>query len=118
MIEQRPFMKVGIERIWPERKQPAREFKHVVNVAGFAGAPIHTRTQLIRCSEILGKAMPSGRVSMMLRDAIPEKRCGLQIRGVGRVAVSNSRSHQLRNLAVAVFAVEIILMPLERIGER
>ncbi len=53
----------------------------------------------------------------MLRDAIPEERCRDHVRRIGDVAVARRRAHELRDLTIAMLARQVVLVPLERVGE-
>ena len=54
----------------------------------------------------------------MLRDAIPEERRRDEIVGVAGILVARRGADELRDLTVHVLAREVVLMTLERVGER
>src|SRR4051812_19952841 len=113
VVEESTLLEVRIERIGAEREQPARQLEHVVDVARLAGAAVDAMAQLIWRSEVLGQPMSTRRVAVMLRDAVPEERRGENVFGIADVAIASRRSDELRDLAVAMLAVEVVLMPLE-----
>ena len=110
VIEQRPLVEVGVDRVGPEREQPARELQHVVVVARLAGAAVDASAQLIGRPEVLGEAVTAGRVAVVLHDAVPEEAGGEDVAGVADVSVPRRRSDQLRDLTVAVLAGEVVLV--------
>ena len=72
---------------------------------------------LVGRTEVLGQPVPAGDVAVVLRDAIPEERRGHEVARVADVCITSRRADELRDLTVAVFAPEVVLMALERVGE-
>ena len=117
VIEERALVEVGVERVGTEPEEPTRELEHVVVVARLARAAVHAIAQLVGIAEILREPVSARGVRVMLYDAIPEERRRFDVGGVAGVAVTHRGAHELRDLTVAVLAVEVVLMALEGVGE-
>src|SRR5207247_584652 len=117
VVEQRPFLEIGIMGIRLQREQPAREFQHVVNIAGFSRSAIDPISQLVWLAEIFVLAMAASGISVMLHHPIPEETGGHEIAGVSGVGKSRCRADHLWNYGIAMTSREIILMTLQRFSE-
>ena len=73
MIEQSPFVKIGVVRIGPEREQSARHFQHVIDIAGFGSATVDHVGEFIRLAEIFITAMAACDKGVMLGYTIPKE---------------------------------------------
>ena len=117
MIEERAFVKVRVRRIGPQREELATELDHVVHIARLGGAPIDAWCETIGRPEVFVEPVATARIRVMADHAIPEERRGDDIVHVAGRVIAYRRTDQFRDLTVAVFAREIVLVALERCGE-
>ena len=118
MIEEGPFVELGIANLRRQGEELPGHLEHVVDVTGLRGPPVDPVVQLVGRAEILVLAVTAGRKAVMLHDAVPEEPRGRAVGLVARHEITSQRAQELGHLGIAVLAGEDVLTPCQRIEDR
>ena len=89
VIEKRALVEVYVANLGIDRKEFARHFDHVIDVAGFRGAAVDHVVQFVWRAEVLVLSMSTSRKAVMPCYLIPEKRGSFVVRFISRVNISH-----------------------------
>src|SRR5262245_64764311 len=73
VVEERALVELGVFDVGLKREELPRHFDHVVDVAGFGGAPVNPVAQYIGRAEVFVLAVAAGGEAVMIDDRIPEE---------------------------------------------
>src|SRR5215510_5301565 len=102
VVEESALVELGVFDVGLKREELPRHFDHVVDVAGFGGAPVNPVAQYIGRAEVFVLAVAAGGEAVMIDDRIPEEARGGAVTLIAGVSVARQVALNLRNLRVAV----------------
>ena len=129
MVEQRALVEFGKFIIRLQRKQQLRHLHHIIHVARFAGAQVvaavdpalaravYFVAQFVGGAKRLVVAVAARRKRVVADHRVPEKFPRFAIRRIAGIDVAHEFAQHLRDIRVAVFAGENVLVVGQRVDD-